>query len=118
FNADAMRHAASDPDLIATDIAEHLVQRGVPFRRAHEIVGGMVATTRQTGRTLADVSLEEWREVAPHADATLLSLMDPTTALERRATAGGPGAASGAAQIRDATARIEQTRETLRREAR
>ena len=47
--------------LLATDVADYLVRRGVPFRRAHEIVGAMVRTLLAAGRDFSDLSREEWR---------------------------------------------------------
>ena len=62
FDVDAMRRAASDPALQATDVAEHLVANGVPFREAHTIVGELVSRGRSPqGRTLADLDLSEWQ---------------------------------------------------------
>ena len=58
FDVAAMRRAASDPALQATDVAEHLVANGVPFRDAHTIVGELVARTLAAGRTLADLDLD------------------------------------------------------------
>ncbi|MDO8793663.1 MAG: argininosuccinate lyase [Vicinamibacterales bacterium] len=47
--------------LLATDVADYLVRRGVPFRRAHEVVGAMVRNLLAEGRDFSDLSLEEWR---------------------------------------------------------
>ncbi|MBV9524847.1 MAG: argininosuccinate lyase, partial [Candidatus Dormibacteraeota bacterium] len=58
FNRERMRAAASDPALLATDVAEHLVRRGVPFRDAHRIVGEMVRRTVAEQRSLRDVTLD------------------------------------------------------------
>ena len=68
FDVGAMRRAASDPALQATDVAEHLVANGVPFREAHTIVGALVAETVDAGRTLADLDLGEWRAASDHFD--------------------------------------------------
>jgi argininosuccinate lyase len=50
--------------LLATDVADYLVRRGVPFRRAHEIVGAMVRTLLAEGRDFSDLSQEEWRKAS------------------------------------------------------
>ena len=50
--------------LLATDVADYLVSRGMPFRRAHEVVGGMVRRLLAEGRDFSGLSLEEWREAS------------------------------------------------------
>ncbi|MBV8194567.1 MAG: hypothetical protein JOY80_03475 [Candidatus Dormibacteraeota bacterium] len=107
FDAQRLREAASDPDLLATDVAEHLVQRGIPFREAHEIVGSMVRRVHAEGRTLADLSVDDWQAASPRIDASVIELFDVGAALRRRATAGGPGPASIDRQIAEARAKIE-----------
>ena len=60
LNPERTERAASGL-LLATDVADYLVRRGVPFRRAHEIVGAMVRTLLAAGRDFSDLSGEEWR---------------------------------------------------------
>ncbi|MEQ1897933.1 MAG: argininosuccinate lyase [Vicinamibacterales bacterium] len=60
LNAARTERAASGL-LLATDVADYLVRRGVPFRRAHEVVGAMVRTLLAAGRDFSDLSREEWR---------------------------------------------------------
>ena len=67
--------------LLATDVADYLVSRGVPFRRAHEVVGAMVRRLLAEGRDFADLTMEEWRsasdrfgEDAPRAATALASV--------------------------------------------
>jgi len=112
FDIDAMRRAASDPALQATDVAEHLVANGVPFREAHGIVGAVVARTIATGRTLADVDLDEWRAASDRFDPSVLELFDPDSALRRRDVPGGPGPRSVTRQLTRARALIARTRRT------
>jgi argininosuccinate lyase len=110
FDTDAMRSAASDPALQATDAAEHLVANGVPFREAHSIVGAVVARTVATGRTLADLDLGEWQSASPRFDSSVLDLFDPDSALRRRDVPGGPGPRSVTRQLTRARALITRTR--------
>jgi len=84
FDAARMREAASDPALLATDIAEQLVRNGLPFRDAHRIVAEMVRRTEEQGRTLAQVSAAEWEEAAPAAGFGITSLFDLDAAVRRR----------------------------------
>ena len=64
-NKEAMSAAASDPLLLATDLADHLVQRGVPFREAHAVVGGVVRHAIESGVVLSELSAETLRGCLP-----------------------------------------------------
>jgi argininosuccinate lyase len=110
FDQAAMRAAATDPSMMATDVAEFLVQRGVPFREAHTIVSGVVARTVRERRTLSDVDLKEWRAASDKFDAGITSLFDVDRALRRRDVLGGPGPNSIARQLRRASGLVAQTR--------
>jgi argininosuccinate lyase len=109
FNSDAMMAAAADPSLMATDVAEYLVQRGVPFREAHTIVGRAVAQT-ESGRTLADLTAREWKAMSEHFDRDVLSLFDVRASLRRREGPGGPGPRSVARQLTRAGKLVAETR--------
>ncbi len=63
INADKSGRAASGL-LLATDVADYLVARGMPFRRAHEVVGAMVRRLLAEGRDFSDLSLAEWRDAS------------------------------------------------------
>ncbi len=91
FVPERMREAAADPQLLATDVAEHLVRKGVPFREAHAIVGRAVRAALHRGVTLAELDLASWQRLHPAAEADLLDLFDPEGALRRRELPGGPG---------------------------
>lgn len=79
----------SDGFIYATDVAEHLVERGVPFRKAHEIVGHTVKWCIEHGRALTSLTHDEWKQLAPQAGAELASLLTPEKSADRRATQGG-----------------------------
>jgi argininosuccinate lyase len=98
FNTERMARAADDPSLLATDLAEHLVNRGVPFREAHAAIGQVVAKLEAEGRTFADVKPDEWRELDPNLDEETASLLDPEGSVSRRSGAGGPSPDSVRAQ--------------------
>ena len=63
INAERSGRAASGL-LLATDVADYLVSRGMPFRRAHEVVGAMVRRLLSEGRDFSDLSLAEWRDAS------------------------------------------------------
>ena len=75
--------------LCATDLAEYLVGRGVPFREAHEAVGRLVADAERRGRRLRDLSVREWQRYAPQLDARARTLLDPRRSVERKRSLGG-----------------------------
>jgi argininosuccinate lyase len=86
---DRMLAAASDPALMATDLAEWLVREGLPFRTAHERVGKLVGWTRQHDRALDSLSLDEMRESVPEAKDECLALFSPVTSVAGRDITGG-----------------------------
>ncbi len=110
FDLDVMRRAAADPGLQATDVAEHLVANGVPFREAHSIVGALVARTLSAGRTLADLDMDEWRMASDRFDPSVVDLFDPDAALRRRDVPGGPGPRSVTRQLSRGRSLVARTR--------
>ncbi|MBI3892406.1 MAG: argininosuccinate lyase [Candidatus Wallbacteria bacterium] len=93
-----MRAALTD-DLYATDLADYLVKKGLPFRSAHEAVGRLVRAAAAAGLSLSKLPLAAYLEASAHFDARALELYDPEVSLARRNVAGGTGAASVAAQL-------------------
>ena len=89
FDRAAMRRAAGGFAL-ATDLAEYLVARGVPFREAHEIIGALVRETADSGRTLEELSLAELRRYSHAFAADALSVLDADHSVARRSVTGGP----------------------------
>ncbi|HEX9824826.1 MAG TPA: argininosuccinate lyase, partial [Actinomycetota bacterium] len=89
-DVERMRWAAEDPSLLATDVAEHLVSRGAPFREAHEAVGRIVARLEAEGRSLADVKPDEWSGLDARLGPEVQDLLSAEVSIVRRATPGGP----------------------------
>ena len=94
-----MAKAAADPALMATDLAEKLVEMNVPFRDAHHRVGAFVKYCKDRNVQLNEVSLEEMQETIPEATAEFLEMFDPVKSVEKRALVGGTGFAPVAQQI-------------------
>jgi argininosuccinate lyase len=94
FNLDVMAAAADAPTSAATDLAEHLVSGGVPFRDAHAIVGALVRRSLDEG-----ISLRELVSASPELGPEALSLLDQGVAVRRRTTQGGAGPAAVAPQL-------------------
>jgi len=93
------RAAAADPALLATDLADALVRKGIPFRRAHQLVGDAVAAAARLGRPLDQLTPQEWRDMDPAFDAAALEVFDLNKALARRNLPGSPGPAQVARQL-------------------
>ncbi len=89
LHTDKMRQAASDTFLLATDLADYLVTKGVAFRQAHHIVGEVVNYALQGCRELTDLRLEEFRTFCDRFDADLYDWLSLESCLNRRALPGG-----------------------------
>jgi len=100
INRERMEAAASDPNLFATDIAEYLVKKGVPFREAHEIVGGLVADCAAKGIPLNQVSLAVLKKHSSSFDADIADVFDVRHSLSQRRAIGAPSPKNVAAQIK------------------
>jgi len=87
INLDTCEAAASDPLLLATDLADYLVKNGVPFRQAHELVGQAVALSVQTETPLDQLDLSQ---VSEHYGADAKDVFDLQTALAARTNPGAP----------------------------
>jgi argininosuccinate lyase len=95
----ARMHAALDPSLRATDLADALVDAGIPFRESHTLVGRLVQEAERTGTPLDQVSRATAAAVHPALAGALERLGDWEASVERRATPGGSSRASVAVQI-------------------
>lgn len=98
-NRPACRAAASDPTLLATDLADYLVRRGLPFRKAHHAVGALVALAERLGKPLDQLSLAELRSVEQKFGADAREVFDLPRALARRSLTGTPGTREVARQL-------------------
>jgi argininosuccinate lyase len=107
FDTDTMARAASDDALLATDIAEQLVAKGIPFREAHDIVGGLVATALNEGRRLRDVAAD-----SDAVGAEIVEMLDARASVDRRG-APGPSASSIGTQLAHLESSINQVRDAL-----
>lgn len=83
--------AASDPALLATDLADYLVRKGMPFRNAHHAVGAVVALAEKAGKALNQLSLEELQSVTPEFKDDAVEIFDLQKAMSRRNLPGAPG---------------------------
>jgi argininosuccinate lyase len=86
-------------ELLATDLADYLVRKGVPFRRSHHIVGEVVRAAVAKACGLRDLSTADYQEISPHFEADVHGVLDFRAAVDRRDAVGGTATASVAAQI-------------------
>jgi argininosuccinate lyase len=98
--ADVCLAAAGDPTLLATDLADYLVRKGMPFRKAHHVVGAVVALAEQKARPLNELSFAELRAVDKTFEKDVLDTFDLTAAMKRRELTGAPGVKQVAAQLK------------------
>src|SRR5688572_2513014 len=87
-NKDACRTAASDPSLLATDLADYLVRKGVPFRQAHHAVGAVVATAEKKRKRLSELTLDEFQVAHDSFAADVLEVFNLNKAMDARKLVG------------------------------
>ncbi len=98
-NADRMFAGAHGGFMAATDLADHLVGTGMPFRDAHEVIGKLVLSLEREGRTLQDLSAEEYAAVHPSLGPDAREVVDIRKVVARRVSEGGTGGSAVTAQI-------------------
>lgn len=101
FNAARMYQAASGGFSTATDVAEYLVEKGVPFRQAHEIVGNMVAHLVKSNKTLADFSLQDFQKFYAGFEANIAHRIKPESSVNARRHRGGTAQTAVKKRIRE-----------------
>ena len=106
---DRLAQAAADPQIAATDLADHLVRRGLPFRKAHEIIGHIVRDAEQSGRGLDEFSLEELRVFSPLFESSAVGLK-PADLVAARDVTGGTAPTQVATQLQAARERVKVAR--------
>ncbi|WP_099875911.1 argininosuccinate lyase [Streptococcus suis] len=90
----------------ATELADYLASKGLPFRQAHEIVGKLVLECSKAGYYLQDVPLERYQELSPVIESDIYTALESETAVSRRNSLGGTGFESIRQQIQQAKAQI------------
>ncbi len=93
MNRDRCAAAVADPALLATDLADYLVERGVPFREAHHAVGAVVRAAETLGAPLDEVPFAEVQKIHPAFAEDWTSVFDLRRAMEKRRGTGMPGPA-------------------------
>jgi argininosuccinate lyase len=101
INVERMRELASDPALLATDAADYLVRKAVPFRTAHEVVGKVLRDAEKRGEPWTKTSLARLREFAPEFGADFHEALSVEASLKAHSVAGGPAPESVRTSIAD-----------------
>lgn len=99
FRKDIMEQSAKHGFTNATDVADYLVRKGIPFRDAHGITGRLVLDCLDRGCSLDDLPLEEFRRYSPAIDSDIYEAISMKTCVERRNTTGAPGPEAIRAEI-------------------
>ena len=107
-NADAMRAQSKKGYLAATDVADYLAKKGLPFRKAHEIVGHLVLLCDKRACDLDDLSLEDFKEASDLFEADITEALDLESIVAARTTYGGTGNSVVAEQIELGAAKLAE----------
>jgi argininosuccinate lyase len=106
FRRERLTAAAADEFLAATDIADLLVRRGLPFRQAHGVVAGLVRTAIAAGKDLSELTREELADASPLLDDEFYAVLSDGAWLESKVSEGG----TSLARVRD---QLQRARATL-----
>ncbi|OCF73687.1 argininosuccinate lyase [Kwoniella mangroviensis CBS 8886] len=93
-------------DMLATDIADYLVRKGVPFRETHHISGRSVALAEQQKIQISDLTMEQWKELSEHFTDDVMDVFDFENSVEKRNAIGGPARSMIKRQVDIARERI------------
>lgn len=113
FVADRLRQAAADPALLATEAADFLVQRGLPFREAHEMVGRICREAEQRGVPWTELPLETLQTFSPLFDESLRTALAVEAALARRSVPGGTAPEAVRRALADSRVRLRELEAAL-----
>ncbi|TLD71449.1 argininosuccinate lyase [Phragmitibacter flavus] len=105
-NREKTAAAASDPLLLATDLADYLVTHGVPFRQAHEVIGKLVHHCLEVGTTFHDLTVADYQQFSPAFESDVTTVLQMDVALAARQGIGAPSP-------KNVASRLAQWRETL-----
>jgi argininosuccinate lyase len=100
INADRMQASTADGFLLATDVADYLVTKGLPFREAHHVIGRAVRQCLTENRSLESLTKREWQELSKHFGPDLDEWLSQDAALARRVAGGGTAPANVARRLR------------------
>ena len=91
--------AALTADMLATDVADYLVLKGVPFRQTHHIAGAVVRKAEEKGVSIAELELPDLKQISPQFEADVANIFDFERSVEKRSAHGGTSRSSVLQQI-------------------
>ena len=97
----------------ATDVADYLAKRGMPFRKAHEVVGELVLYCEKHGKGLEDLTIEEFKKASPLFSEDIVGELDPEAIARARTTYGGTGHDAVRDQLREASRALKRDRRAV-----
>ena len=103
---DRMRHAVEKDYSNATDIADYLAKKGLPFREAHAVTGKMVLYAIEQGKYLLDLSLDDFKRFNPLFEADIFEALQPENVMKARQSEGGTAPDQIEKQIQLAEAKL------------
>jgi argininosuccinate lyase len=113
INRERMAGMAGHNFTLATDLADYLVTRGVPFRKAHHVVGQVVQYCIRNGKELGDCSLDELRTFHKAFDEDVFPYLDISSVIDRRKSVGG----TATSRVKEAIARARADLEACKRDS-
>jgi argininosuccinate lyase len=113
FHPDRMAAALDSGHTTATDLADYLVRKGIPFRAAHEQAGRAVREAEKRNARLADLPLDVLRLACPTADEDYRAFLSPESSVRARRSDGGPSPGAVARQLEQASEEVAASREWL-----
>lgn len=108
LNTEVMEKAAGQGYTAATDVADYLAKKGMPFREAHEVVGKLVLDCEKRGLGLEDLQLEDFKAASALFEEDIVGTLDVRNIVEARTSFGGTASLAVAEQLEYAQARFEQ----------
>jgi len=112
-NEEAMSEQAKKGYLAATDVADYLAKKGMPFRQAHEIVGNLVLLCDKRNCGLEDLTLEDFQKASTHFEKDILGSLDIEAIVAARNTTGGTGNKAVKLQLKQAQKSLEKDKKQI-----
>lgn len=106
IDAGRMRQAVRQGFLNATELADYLARKGVPFRQAHELAGKAVRLAESQGITLEELSLAQYQEISPEIQEDVFPCLEPERAVAARTSSGGTAGQNVEAALKEARKRL------------
>jgi argininosuccinate lyase len=109
FNCDTLTRAAGSDLLIATEVADYLTRKGLPFREAHEVTGRIVAHAEQTGTSIREMSTEALQGFSPLFSVDVHAFLEPSKSIQEKKTFGSTNPELVAHQIEQWKKRLQSS---------